>query len=128
MKMNLLLSVLCVIFSFSTSQAQTIVYKANNWGNTKQYNDMWRALDNPILENVVITQTKSLIQVKLGEKILKYKIIEAKKGGDHLTVYKVSMNNKNYSICVSYVFTNGTYAIWCENEWAVANIRSVSSE
>ena len=119
MKSILLLS--SVIIALSAS-SQTITYKTNKWGNTKLTHDWATALDNPVAENVIIIQSPKAFKVTLGKKIKDYKIINSSKMDEDTKVYNTLMNTKPYIIKVMYISSDKSYAILCENEWAVANI------
>jgi len=106
--------------------AQTITYKANKWGNTKLYKSWTTALDNPVLEKVVIVQTDKVFKITFGGKrTLTYAILNSEKGNPTSTKYNVKANDKDYSIKV--MFIDNAYYILCENEWAVAEITDMSS-
>jgi len=121
MKSILLLSSMLIALS-ATSQITT--FKTNKWGNTKQTQDHdWAtALDNPVKENVTIVETPTSIKATFGQKIKVYKIINSSKMDDDTRVYNTMMNAKPYIIKVMYISSDKTYAILCENEWAVANV------
>lgn len=114
---------LCIVFAL---QAQTMTYKANKWGNTKMYKSWTTALDNPVLEKVMIIHTNKTIKITFGGKrALAYTVINSEKIGSTTIKYNVKMNDKSYSI--KQMFIDNAYYFICENEWAVAEITDVSS-
>lgn len=120
MKSILLLTLLSICLSAS---AQTIIYKTNKWGNTKQTHDWATALDNPVSESVVIVQTPTNFKVTFGKKIKAYRIVNSSKMDENTMVYNTQMNAKPYVIKVMFIDSDNSYAILCENEWAVADIK-----
>ena len=124
MKSILLLS--SVIIALSAS-SQTITYKTNKWGNTKLTHDWATALDNPVSESVIIMQTPTIFKVTFGKKIKFYKIINSSQMDENTMVYNTLMNTKPYIIKVMYISSDKSYAILCENEWAVADITDKTS-
>ncbi|MEI6265827.1 MAG: hypothetical protein WCP74_12030 [Sphingobacteriia bacterium] len=107
-------------------KAQTITYKSNTWGNTKLYKDWAKALDNPILEKVAITQTDKIFKINFGDKrSIIYTIVSFQKLSSTSVNYNVNSNNQKYSIKVSFI--GNAYYIFCENEWVVAEITDMSS-
>jgi len=121
MKSILLLSSMLIAL---TATSQTTTYKSSKWGNTKQTQDHdWAtALDNPVKENVTIVETSTSFKATFGQKIKVYKIINSSKMDDDTKVYNTLMNAKPYIIKVMYISSDKSYAILCENEWAVANV------
>jgi hypothetical protein len=121
MKSILLLS--SILFALSAT-SQTTTYKTNKWGNTKQTQDHdWAtALDNPVKENVTIIETPTAFKATFGQKIKVYKIVNSSKMDEDTRVYNTTMNAKPYIIKVMYISSDKTYAILCENEWAVSNV------
>jgi hypothetical protein len=121
MKSILLLSSMLIALS---ATSQTTTFKTNKWGNTKQTldHDWATALDNPVKENVTIVETPTTFKATFGQKIKVYKIINSSKMDDDTKVYNTLMNAKPYIIKVMYISSDKTYAILCENEWAVANV------
>ena len=106
--------------------AQTITYKASKWGNTKLHKSWTTALDNPVLEKVVVVQTDKSFKITFGSKrTLAYNIVNSEKLNATSTKYNVKSGDKNYSIKV--MFIDNAYYILCENEWAVAEITDMSS-
>ena len=124
MKKAIVFIVFNLFFLFSLN-AQTITYKANKWGNTKLYGKWTRALDNPVIEKVVIVQTDKTIQVTFGKRTMIYSIINSELTDASTTRYDVKMNNKNYSI--KRMLVENAYYFICENEWAVAEITDIAS-
>ncbi len=120
MKSTLL--VLSLLIYLSTS-AQTIVYKTNKWGDTKKTHDWATALDNPVAESVTIVQSPNNFKVTFGQHIKIYKVVNSSKMDENTMVYNTLMNGKPYIIKVMYLDTDKTYAVFCENEWAVADIK-----
>ena len=94
---NYLLSTLIFLFALS-AKSQSVVYKSDQWGNTKLYNSWTTALDNPILEKAKIVQTDKTITATFGKRILKYTIVSSEKIGSYVTKFKVKMNEKIYLI------------------------------
>jgi hypothetical protein len=121
MKSILLLSSMFIALS---ATSQTTTFKTNKWGNTKQTQDHdWAtALDNPVKENVTIVETPTTFKATFGQKIKVYKIVNSSKMDEDTKVYNTLMNAKPYIIKVMYISSDKTYAILCENEWAVANV------
>jgi len=121
MKSILLLSSMFIALS---ATSQTTTFKTNKWGNTKQTQDHdWAtALDNPVKENVIIVETPTTFKATFGQKIKVYKIVNSSKMDEDTKVYNTVMNAKPYIIKVMYISSEKTYAILCENEWAVANV------
>jgi hypothetical protein len=121
MKSILLLSSVLIALS---ATSQTTTFKTNKWGNTKltQDHDWATALDNPVKENVTIVETATTFKATFGQKIKVYKIINSSKMDDDTHVYNTLMNAKPYIIKVMYISSDKSYAILCENEWAVANV------
>lgn len=106
--------------------AQTITYKANKWGNTKLHKSWTTALDNPVLEKVVVVQTDKSFKITFGGKrTLSYTIVNSEKLNATSTKYNVKSADKNYSIKV--MFIDNAFFILCENEWGVADITDMSS-
>lgn len=125
MKKILFLTLLFSSLSFAL-YAQTITYRANKWGNTKLHKSWTTALDNPVLEKVVVVQTDKSFKITFGGKrTLAYTVINSEKLNATSTKYNVKSGNKNYSIKV--MFIDNAYYILCENEWAVAEITDMSS-
>ena len=122
---NYLLSTLIILFAL-TAKSQSIVYKSEQWGNTKLYKSWTTALDNPVLESVKIVQTDKTITATFGKRVLKYTIINSEKLGSYTTKFKVTMNEKIYLIKLH--FNSGKYTFICDNEWAVAQITDMSSK
>jgi hypothetical protein len=116
------LLVLSLIIYLSAA-AQTITYKASKWGNTKLTHDWATALDNPVVENVIIVQSPNNFRVTLGQKIKIYKVVNSSKMDENTLVYNTLMNGKPFIIKVMYMDSDKTYVILCENEWAVADIK-----
>ncbi len=121
MKSILLLSSMLIALS---ATSQTTTFKTSQWGNTKQTQDHdWAtALDNPVKENVVIVETPTAFKATFGQKIKVYKIVNSSQMDNDTRVYNTLMNAKPYIIKVMYISSDKTYAILCENEWAVANV------
>ncbi len=119
MKSILLLVSLFICLSAS---AQTTTYKTTKWGNTKVTHDWATALDNPVVEPVVIVQTPTVFKVTFGKKIKVYKIINSSNMDADTKVYNTLMNTKPYIIKVMYISSDKSYAILCENEWAVSEV------
>jgi hypothetical protein len=121
MKSILLLSTLLIAL---TATSQTTTYKTNKWGNTKQTQDHdWAtALDNPVKENVIIVETPTSFKATFGQKVKVYKIVNSSAMDQDTKVYNTTMNAKPYTIKVMYISSDKSYAILCENEWAVANV------
>jgi|GEM_PF-2741420 hypothetical protein len=119
MKSILLLVSLIICLS---AASQTITYKASKWGDTQKTHDWATALDNPVVEPVTILQSPTVFKVTLGKKIKVYKIISNSKMDENTTVFNTLHNSKPYIIKVMYISSDKTYAILCENEWAVTDI------
>lgn len=121
MKSILLLSSMLIAL---TATSQTTTFKTNKWGNTKQTQDHdWAtALDNPVKENVTIVESPTTFKATFGQKIKVYKIVNSSNMDADTKVYNTTMNAKPYIIKVMYISSDKTYAILCENEWAVANV------
>jgi hypothetical protein len=125
MKKTLLLTLLFSSLSFILF-AQTITYKANKWGNTKLHKSWTTALDNPVLEKVVVVQTDKSFKITFGGKrTLAYTIVNSEKLNPTSTKYNVKSGDKKYSIQV--MFIDNAYFILCENEWGIADITDMSS-
>lgn len=122
---NYLLSTLLILFSL-IAKSQSVVYKSEQWGNTKLYKSWTRALDNPVIEKVEIVQTEKTITATFGKRILIYTIINSEKLGSSETKFKVKINKKINYINLSYIY--GKYFFICDNEWAVAEITDMSSK
>lgn len=106
--------------------AQKITYKANKWGDTKLHKDWATSLDNPILEKVVILQTSKMFKISFGSKrTLTYTILSSEKQNPNAISYSVKSNGKNYSIEV--MFIGSSYYILCKDEWAVGEIKDMST-
>lgn len=124
--MKKLSSVICLLVVALSLDAQTITYKASKWGNTKLHKSWTTALDNPILEKVIITQTDKAFEIAFGGKrSLAYIIISSQKLSPTSVKYSVKSNNQSYFITVSII--DNSYYIFCENEWVVADITEMSS-
>ena len=117
---SILLLVSLIICLSATSQ--TITYKATKWGDTQKTHDWATALDNPVVEPVTILQSPTLFKATFGKKIKVYKIISTSKMDENTTVFNTLHNSKPYIIKVMYISSDKTYAILCENEWAVTDI------
>lgn len=125
MKRLTLILLFNLLFAFSLL-AQSVIYKANSWGNAKEHESWAVALDYPIHENVVIVQTDKLIKITFGGKrTLIYTIVKFEKLGSATIKYTVKMDNKIYLI--EKMFIENEYYFHCKNEWAVANITDVST-
>jgi len=125
MKSILLLVSLFICLSASS---QTITYKASKWGNTKLTHDWATALDNPVVEPVIILQTPTVFKVTFGKKIKVYKIINSSKMDENTTVYNTLSNSKPYIVKVMYISSDKSYAILCENEWAVTDVTDTTTK
>jgi hypothetical protein len=125
MKSILLLVSLFICLSASS---QTITYKASKWGNTKLTHDWATALDNPVVEPVIILQTPTIFKVTFGKKIKVYKIINSSKMDENTTVYNTLSNSKPYIVKVMYISSDKSYAILCENEWAVTDVTDTTTK
>lgn len=122
-KLSIVLSLLVMAL---TLNAQTVIYKASKWGNTKLHKSWTTALDNPILEKVVIAQTEKTFEITFGGKrSLSYTIVGVEKLSSTSTKYNVRANGQAYSIEVSFI--DKAYYIFCENEWVVGEITDMSS-
>jgi hypothetical protein len=119
MKSILLLSFLLIAMS---ATSQTTTFKTNKWGNTKLTHDWATALDNPVSESVIIVETPSAFKATFGKKIKTYKVINSSKMDENTMVYNTLMNAKPYIIKVMYIDSDKSYAILCEDEWAVSNV------
>ncbi len=57
------------LFICLTATSQTTTYKTSKWGDTKKTHDWATALDNPVVEPVIILQTPTVFKVTFGKKI-----------------------------------------------------------
>src|ERR1700712_6150758 len=105
-----------------SATSQTTTFKTNKWGNTKLTHDWATALDNPVSESVIIVETPSAFKTTFGKKIKNYKVINSSKMDENTMVYNTLMNAKPYIIKVMYIDSDKSYAILCEDEWAVSNV------
>ena len=115
------------MFICLTATSQTTTYKTSKWGDTKKTHDWATALDNPVVEPVIIVQTPTNFKVTFGKKIKVYKIVNSSKMDEATTVYNTLNNSKPYIIKVMYISSDKSYAILCENEWAVTDITDIST-
>lgn len=114
------------LFFCLSASSQTTTYKTNKWGDTKKFHDWGTALDNPVTESVVIVQTPTVFKVTFGQKIKVYKIVNSSSMDQDTKVFNTLMNTKPYIIKVMTLGAD-SYAILCENEWAVSDIKDVVS-
>jgi hypothetical protein len=113
------------LFICLSATSQTITYKTSKWGNTKLTHDWATALDNPVVEPVIIMQTPTIFKATFGKKIKVYKIINSSKMDENTSVYNTLSNSKPYIVKVMYISSDKSYAILCENEWAVTDVTDV---
>lgn len=122
-KLTIVLSLLVMALAIN---AQSVIYKADKWGNTKMYKSWTRALDNPILEKVVIKQNNKAFEITFnGKRSLSYTIQGVEKLSSYSTKFNVKAKDQAYIITVSFI--EGSYYIYCENEWVVGEIKDMSS-